>query len=67
MDLLDPTKPIKKITMPRPSRRKRVANDMSILDKELGFNPSGKPSTESGIDYIKQYREKDDKEYLKVI
>lgn len=53
------------IVMPAPSNRRQVKENSSILDKEL--HSCHVETMESEIEYVKQYVQKDEEEYIEVI
>lgn len=53
------------IVMPCPSSRKVVRNDRAL--HHIESHDVNKDSLESEMDYVKEYKEKDDQEYLQVI
>ncbi|KMQ93554.1 atp-dependent rna helicase tdrd9 [Lasius niger] len=64
LNIYKTTNPVK-IVMPCPSSRK-VAQDNRGFHVEYNSHHANKDSTESERDYVKEYQQKDDQEYLKL-
>lgn len=65
LNIYKTTNPVK-IVMPCPSSRK-VVQDNRGFHVEYNSHHANKDSTESERGYVKEYQQKDDQEYLKVI
>lgn len=53
------------IIMPAPSNRRQMKEDRSMLDEELQSRHAD--TMESEMEYVKEYIQKDEEEYIKVI
>lgn len=66
LNMYKSTKPFN-IVIPTPSSRRRVREDRSVLDEGPHPCHSDKRTMESEKEYVKEYVQKDNEEYLKVI